>query len=78
MVDREQGGQWPLTFELMVLGQELLHLLEQFLRCERVQIWVGQVGGSISCGLAGAVPLFSQAAMWLVGHGRRTYEKVTG
>lgn len=74
---QKRGGPGLLTFELMVLDQELLHLLQQLLRSERVQVWVSQVGGSISRGFVGAVPLFSQAAKWLVGHGSRTYGNIT-
>lgn len=66
-----------LTFQLVVLKQELLHLLHQLLRSECVQAGVNQTGGSISWGFTGAVPLLSQAAQRLMGHGNGSYGKAT-
>lgn len=55
----QNEGQVLLTFQQMVRHQKLLHLPQQLLCGERVQVWVSQIGGSISCGYVGAVPLFS-------------------
>lgn len=77
---RVNGDTWdlvPLTFQLMVLSQELFHLLQQLLWGECVQVRVSQIGGSISRAFIGAVSLFSQAAKWLMGHDSSFYGKVT-
>lgn len=58
-VNGAKRGQVLLAFQQVVLHQELLHLPQQLLWGERVQVWVSQTGGSISCGFLGAVPLFS-------------------
>lgn len=76
-MDGDSWGQVLLTFQLMVLSQELFHLLQQLLWGERVQVRVSQIGGSISRAFVGAVSLFSQAATWLVGHGSSFCGKVT-
>jgi hypothetical protein len=74
LLTRDMG--W-LTFQLVVLHQEIPHLLQQFLWGERVQAGVSQVWGSISWGFTGTVPLLSQAAQRLVGHSSRSCGKAT-